>query len=74
VSTNFKGLARKVTVIKQDVENLSRMVKNLPKMMEIEINNAKLASERLLSGTTHLDGNYNKNNNCIAFLLILIER
>ncbi|CAB3977488.1 kinesin KIF25 [Paramuricea clavata] len=54
-SKNFKGLANKVTVIKQDFENLSQMVKHLPNMMENEIHNAKLASERLLSGTSNLD-------------------
>ena len=59
MSTNFKGLANKVCVIKRDVENLSEMVKSLPKMMEKEIYNAKLASERLLSGTSNLDGNDN---------------
>jgi predicted nucleic acid-binding Zn-ribbon protein len=56
-SKNFKGLANKVTVIKQDFDNLSQMLRHLPNMMEKEIHNAKLASERLLSGTSNLDGN-----------------
>ena len=60
-STNFKGLANKVTVIKQDCENLSKMMKKLPVMMEKEISNARLASERLLSGTSSLDGKFYKN-------------
>ncbi|XP_028414826.1 kinesin-like protein KIF25 [Dendronephthya gigantea] len=55
VSKNFRGLSTKVTVIRKDMENLSEMVRSLPKMMEKEVNNARLASERLLSGTSNLD-------------------
>ena len=57
VSKNFRGLANKVSMIKKDFQNLCDMVKTLPIMVEKEINNARLASERLLSGSTsNLDG------------------
>lgn len=57
MSKNFRGLSTKVTVIRKDLENLSEMVRSLPNIMEKEVNNARLASERLLSGTSNLDGN-----------------
>ena len=60
MSKNAEVLTDKVTAIKRDVENLREAVKCLPKIMGEEISNARLASERLISGTSNFTGTFLK--------------
>ena len=53
---NTKVLTNNIAVIRKDMESLREVVKRFPRIMEKEINTARLASERLVSGASNLDG------------------
>lgn len=58
-------LKNNIAVIKKDMESLRQVVKSFPRIMEKEISTARLASERLVSGASHLDGIvFNCSNYC----------